>query len=639
MSNSKNLYSQMFRQLIGVILICMGMVYVAYPEIQNYTTTPRWIYFSGLLSALLVFNRKETFQWSLPFYFLVTFIIVYLVFCSRSYNPFDSFIRAFPMILSFGVIMSLGIKDKGEFWKQVGGILLVTIFPIAVLSLYEIIELIMEGHYDHQSTYNFRWTFGHRNQFAQFLTLILPLVYFAGIKVDLKVLKWLIRLGLVTLILLITLLQNRTTYIVVFGIYPSIWVLLKISQLKNEWKKRAKWTFGALLIIVFTVLISPLRNFIPFVQNLTAFTYGSGNERVRIWNNSLKIWADNPLIGKGSGDWKIEILNTPLIHTQAESSTVFYQRAHNDFLQILVENGLLGFALIVAFFVTAIVIFLRSKLDETTKLVGLAGIIAFIVIANFSFPFEKIELILLLLIFLIPILRPHQIGSSAQKTIVYSGIVSSIVLLSLSSFWLIQERHYFDYLKSGDINQLRSIDLNKYTIDPTSTPIYWELGNIEYQQQNYKDALLLYSEAITKNPNHVHALNNMGSAYYALHMVDSAQVYYEYALQRNPLFIESLLNLSSLFFNKGDIDGALNTILKVPIDEEPENYFMYVTAIGKAKCEWLITLYDEPRFEAFLVQTKGNDSLLYQLSVDARISWRSYEDEMRHYFVQRTTEY
>ena len=100
----------------------------------------------------------------------------------------------------------------------------------------------------------------------------------------------------------------------------------------------------------------------------------------------------------------------------------------------------------------------------------------------------------------------------------------------------------------------------------------------------------------------------------------------------NPKFSETLLNYTALLFNKGDIDGALDELLKVVIGWEPTSYYEFMVIIAKAKCKWLIELHDEPSFEAFLIEIIEKDQVLYEISTNSRKSGACYEDELRHYF-------
>ena len=69
-------------------------------------------------------------------------------------------------------------------------------------------------------------------------------------------------------------------------------------------------------------------------------------DRLARWQDSLSMLRDFPLFGVGLGGW-------PELHPhyrQPPWTRIFYTEAHNDYLQLLAETGLLGFALLAWFF-------------------------------------------------------------------------------------------------------------------------------------------------------------------------------------------------------------------------------------------------------------------------------------------------
>jgi len=203
------------------------------------------------------------------------------------------------------------------------------------------------------------------------------------------------------------------------------------------------------------------------------------------------------------------------------------------------------------------------------------------------------------------------------------------VLAFASIYWYTLEVKYFNFKKQGKIQVLKNLNYKLYSIDPTGLPVTWYIANDFYHKQQYRTAIKWYTIAHSHNPNHVHVLNNMGSSFININDLDAAKIYYEKALTINPIFTETLMNYASLEFNNGNIDGALDKILKVRIDKEPKNYKQYITAIGQAKIEWLIELYDETEFENFLKSIINKPDFLYETSVNARLSGASYENELR----------
>lgn len=78
-------------------------------------------------------------------------------------------------------------------------------------------------------------------------------------------------------------------------------------------------------------------------QSLTVsneYSTGSSSVRLQMWQATLRLIADRPLTGVGAGAWEVEIPRYQAPGTQIE--TDYY--AHNEYLQLLAEYGLAGWA-------------------------------------------------------------------------------------------------------------------------------------------------------------------------------------------------------------------------------------------------------------------------------------------------------
>jgi len=621
-----------------VLAIC---IFLYLPIIQSYSLTPKWIALTGV-SLALVFLNASHFKSSLSklMYLWWLFVVLCIFSCFRSYNFWDSLLHLSPLIIAPLVVGQIRhrIESFESFYSKLALVVSLLVLPIILYTLYDILLLMINGDYNHDSTYMFRFSFGHRNQYSQFLVLLVPLL-FMGFKGGKSKKAFLI--VVITLIYLTAIfLKNRTVLIVLFGVYPMLLFFFSIRKKTKKTKGIVLISFLVLAGTSFIVLKSVNLDPNSRIGNLLETNFGSGNERIRIWENSLELSKEHPLIGYGAGDWKAEILRTPLRFTQAEKGEVFYQRTHNDFIQLLVEQGVIGLLLFVAFFVFAIVRIVKSVNDGRIKHGALAGVLGFMVIAFFSFPLEKVELMILLFLFLIPVLDRQRVGdelkvqSLLKSPQFYILTLTLVSLISLLVYLFQMELIYFDYKKTAKVSVLDDINKDFYTIDPNSTPVHWHIANDLYQKGKFEDAIENYQLALQASPYHAHALNNTGSSYYALGQIDSAKLYYDKTLAVNPLFTETLMNYASLKFNEKDIDGALNLILDVVIEWEPDDYEMYISAIGKAKCLWLIDLHDQPDFEVFLAATAEDPELLYQISVNCRTTGADYEEELRIYFSE-----
>ncbi|HXZ81422.1 MAG TPA: O-antigen ligase family protein [Terriglobales bacterium] len=81
--------------------------------------------------------------------------------------------------------------------------------------------------------------------------------------------------------------------------------------------------------------------------------------RLTIYADCLRMWIQNPVAGFGFGTF-------PTVYPQFRSfySHVFVNQAHNDYLQLLVETGMIGFALM-AWFLAGIYVTGFRKLEQS----------------------------------------------------------------------------------------------------------------------------------------------------------------------------------------------------------------------------------------------------------------------------------
>lgn len=91
--------------------------------------------------------------------------------------------------------------------------------------------------------------------------------------------------------------------------------------------------FLSLILAVFILVpyVQPLRSFQRFGTTYTEITEGDLNNRIPIWRQGLASFAEHPLLGVGSNMYR--------------SVNSLGNVAHNSFISILVELGLIGFAL------------------------------------------------------------------------------------------------------------------------------------------------------------------------------------------------------------------------------------------------------------------------------------------------------
>ena len=113
------------------------------------------------------------------------------------------------------------------------------------------------------------------------------------------------------------------------------------DDLPNRHKSRAwGWVVGGVLLLLASlVLIGPDASQALRARLTTTIAGDIGiSDRFRLWQDTLSMIGQFPLFGVGLGAW-------PELYPAFQSSpwtSAFYREAHNDYLQLIAESGLLG---------------------------------------------------------------------------------------------------------------------------------------------------------------------------------------------------------------------------------------------------------------------------------------------------------
>lgn len=115
--------------------------------------------------------------------------------------------------------------------------------------------------------------------------------------------------------------------------------------------------------------------------------------------------------------------------------------------------------------------------------------------------------------------------------------------------------------KAGNLREAESI--YKLILKRKKTPLILHLlGVINYQNENYLDALKLINEALRLQPNYPAALSNLGNTYRKIGNYEKAIECYEKSLEFQPNFIDVLSNLGSIYLKMHNYELA-----KINIDK------------------------------------------------------------------------
>jgi O-antigen ligase len=172
------------------------------------------------------------------------------------------------------------------------------------------------------------------NDLGLCMAMSIPLSYFLSLRSG-RVMTWFYRIQIMLAAATILLTASRTALlagVVAIGVVPVV-----------HWKAASRRRFANLAftiaLIVVAVLLAPEYSLKRLSTISAEVSGGTLDSRTTIWRAGLELFPLHPLLGIGAGAYPE--LVAPVIGRPIEGSFV----AHNTFLSVLVEEGVIGFGI------------------------------------------------------------------------------------------------------------------------------------------------------------------------------------------------------------------------------------------------------------------------------------------------------
>lgn len=184
--------------------------------------------------------------------------------------------------------------------------------------------------------------YGHPMTLGGWLCIFLPLLLIEFFeKKLLKQYHWLA--GLAFCICSAGLVFNATR-----GAWLAVAIVCGLLLIYYMLKSKRNVVIGALFIILISVVLVNNTKFMHRLDTIDDFDkYQSNTERILIWQSAWNMFKDHPILGVGLGQYT-ENYQKKYISPQAKEPNLGH--AHNNFMQMLAENGIVGFAGFIAMF-------------------------------------------------------------------------------------------------------------------------------------------------------------------------------------------------------------------------------------------------------------------------------------------------
>lgn len=639
---------------LGLLILVSPFIYTK--QILDPVMLPRACYFAlVILPFLIVFTIRilrskegtEIFS-DLMFWVYLAYVLLSGISVIGSLNPGEGIWEFLKICLFFMIFVSAIsiLKNEQKLHKILPVLVLVFSATILIFGTIQLLDVLHTGRLDHQSSYKINSVFAHRNLFAQMLFFTIPFLlmgayFLKGLMRFLSI--FFIALSLVFITLL--LVKSVWLALVVSSVFAFfiLFIFRKAFLITSKlFKHLILYAFAALMIVLVSVAIYSRYNSIETFEKQTYvlkdYRFGSAIERVHLWEKSIEMFRDSPVVGVGLGNWRIYLPHYGTSGMRSAEGEIIYQRPHNDFLWVLAERGIVAACFYVFLFLLALFYLFKiiknapEQIDKITALLLIFFLTGYLIIAFLSFPSERpVHSMMLNLVLAIALVKYSKIKRPAEalnKTgilvMLSLGILALLSLVYVGIEKMKSEHHIKNALtfriESQWQNVIKEIDQaeNYFTkLDPTATPLRWYSGLSWFNLGKMDMAFGDFQEAYKANPYHMHVVNNLATIYGNRGDYEKAIVYYKKALEISPDFTDAALNLSASLYNIRQIDSAYAVLRRVPVLNDNPNYKNIVQALVFEKVENLKQTMDDRDLELTLTRIRNSDEWMLKVHKQA----------------------
>lgn len=542
--------------------------------------------------------------------FVISFALLLcwmLILLFKSINPFDALVEIIRLLVLFAFFLLLFYhlqRFPNSEKLLVSGASLASLFVMAagVYQMHTMIESYFTTGTPLLINYRVGSTLGNKNSLAEFLVLSIPFSAYGFVSSARRV-KWFHGFVLFLNVLFLLLLKSLTI-LVAMGAGGLLFIILFLNVQKGISQTKLVLGTAVLTICLFLGGIT-LQHFVKsdsIVQKFRHFEYyvASENifqknnkennnsifERLLLYRNTLIMTGESPVTGVGVSNWKIFFYKYGIGGTDYISSgLVHYEHPHDDFLLVVSETGIIGLILFCALFFFVLRDGWRrlhsayNKNHQLKILLMICGVVAFIVLSLFGYPWAKVVVVVLLMLMIAFIYSNTDEAGIENTKLQYSSLEKiffpALMLISCFALFVGWQRfkgettmHKVHLIKNKHdwARMTRELDTIQYTffeLDAVGTPVAWYRGFASFYDSNFAAAKDYFIKAELQHPYHLQVLHDLGSIYEIEGNHEKALSYYDKALSISPFHVQTLLNKSAVYFNLRQADSAYAYIDKM----------------------------------------------------------------------------
>lgn len=275
----------------------------------------------------------------------------------------------------------------------------------------------------------------------------------------------------------------------------------------------------------------------------------SASARLAVWANTIDMVRDHPA-GVGINNWKVVYpkYSRSRVIDEVTSSETHFEEVHNDYLQMMAEIGIIGFAFYLWILVSLIRICWNSPDDKYSPFF-LWCIVGAMITSLFSFPLQMpVTSLFFWLIAGLIVVRSDMAASPRRREMIQGGGLFNLSFLGFSVIWLISMAFlsHFQifsdyYLHQANILQARDRaedSVKAYSqsvkLNPFSYWAYFGRAKAHYRLNDFAASVRDNLSALRFYPHDINAHGNLGLAYAEQGLFDLAEKEYRKTLRLYP---------------------------------------------------------------------------------------------------------
>ncbi len=570
--------------IVSIIIIPLLVI----PSLIDDGLLPRFIVLSVFLMLFSIyFFRKLSIElWhriNLIDYLFIAFFGIHLLSITWAINSAEAIFSTMKIglfVLLYFLFKWLLNSYKEQALTTITWCICILSLILGIFALYQLYQVSLEVGFDRFTVSPVTGLSGNKNILSGTLYTLLPFL-FLGVYRSNKKTRWIFILSIVILIYLIWQLRTRSILFagVIFALATVMYYLygsLKYKLLKTVLIVTPFIAIGVFITIFFLGYTSEVSEFLHLKEGTKTGTLA---ERFTIWEKSIQLYKQHPIIGVGSGNWKIAFPEVGFEGLQrAEQTTTFFARPHNDWIQILCETGIIGGLIWISLWITTLwknsILLGKSKIKKEIiqRSLILSGSIGFAVFAMVSYPLERIEFIILLAIYF-AFLNHQSVtknDSSVPKAhpILLRSIIILLGIVSVYGLYRMQQEYDINTTKDRITKGKQAFTSDNYqsyiySITPTGTPVKYYEGLSLLQKQHYNKAIIAFQESLDVAPYDLPTHLNIGVSYFRNGDTNRALHHYKEALRISPKHQDVLFNTAALYYKLKDKQKTLEFLNQV----------------------------------------------------------------------------